>query len=145
MPWLNDVAAVLQVWFPGEEFGEALADVLLGVAEPGGRLPVTIPRQLSDTPAFTHHPGRDGRAVYGEGLLIGHRWYDAPAIPPAFGFGHGLGYTTWDLGAAQVGGEIDWGSRAQGRVRNPGQRGSGTGGEGYRAPPTRAPERVRSG
>ena len=77
MPWLDDVAAVLQVWFPGEEFGEALADVLLGVAEPGGRLPVTIPRRLADTPRSPIHPGRDGRALYGEGLLIGHRWYDA--------------------------------------------------------------------
>ena len=98
MPWLDDVAAVLQVWFPGEEFGEALADVLFGVVEPGGRLPITIPRALEDTPGVPLPPGRDDRTVYGEGLLIGHRWYDAQGIEPAFPFGHGLGYTTWELG-----------------------------------------------
>ena len=103
MPWADEVAAIMQVWFPGEEFGEALADVLFGVAEPGGRLPVTIPYHLADTPAFEHHPGRDGRAVYAEGLLIGHRWYDAQGIAPRFPFGHGLGYTTWSLGNASLG------------------------------------------
>ncbi len=122
MPWLDDVAAVLQVWFPGEEFGEALADVLLGVAEPGGRLPITIPRQLGDTPAFTHHPGRDGRAVYGEGLLIGHRWYDAKGIAPVFSFGHGLGYTEWELGVVDVVGDIESGVHVSVPVRNIGVR-----------------------
>ncbi len=102
MPWLDDVAAVLQVWFPGEEFGEALADILLGVAEPGGRLPITIPKRLSDTPAFPYYPGEHGKAMYGEGLLIGHRWYDAQHIAPAFPFGHGLGYTTWAWGDSSV-------------------------------------------
>ena len=98
MPWLDDVAAVLQVWFPGEEMGEALADVLLGVAEPGGRLPITFPRRLEDTPAFAHYPGSEGRTLYGERLLIGHRWYDATGVQPLFPFGHGLGYTEWELG-----------------------------------------------
>ena len=102
MPWLADVAAVMQVWFPGEEFGEALADVLLGVAEPGGRLPLTIPARLADTPAYAYHPGEGGLAVYGEGLLIGYRWYDAKNVEPLFAFGHGLGYTTWELGEALV-------------------------------------------
>jgi beta-glucosidase len=102
MPWLGDVAAVLQVWFPGEELGEALADVLLGVAEPGGRLPLTIPARLADTPAYPYHPGEGGIAVYGEGLLIGYRWYDAKELEPLFPFGHGLGYTTWELGEALV-------------------------------------------
>lgn len=126
MPWLDDVAAVLQVWFPGEEFGEALADVLLGIAEPGGRLPITIPRHLADTPAFAHHPGRDGRAIYGEGLLLGHRWYDARGIAPAFHFGHGLGYTNWELGTAEVTGDIATGVRVQVPVRNVGDRAGST-------------------
>lgn len=126
MPWLDDVAAVLQVWFPGEEFGEALADVLLGIAEPGGRLPITIPRQLADTPAFAHHPGRDGRAVYGEGLLIGHRWYDARDIAPMFSFGHGLGYTTWDMGTAVVSGDSAAGVRVEVPIRNVGDRAGST-------------------
>jgi len=126
MPWLGDVAAVMQVWFPGEAFGEALADMLLGVAEPGGRLPLTIPKQLSDTPAFPYHPGRDGRAEYGEGLLIGHRWYDAQSIEPAFAFGFGLGYTTWELGDATVSGEIATGVTVEVPVRNTGARAGST-------------------
>ena len=126
MPWLGEVAAVMQVWFPGEAFGEALADMLLGVAEPGGRLPLTIPRQLSDTPAFPYHPGRDGKAVYGEGLLFGHRWYDAHAIEPAFAFGFGLGYTTWRMGEAVVTGRIDDGVVVSVPVHNTGARDGAT-------------------
>ncbi len=126
MPWLDDVAAVMQVWFPGEVFGEALADMLLGIAEPGGRLPLTIPKQLSDTPAFAYHPGRNGKAIYGEGLLIGHRWYDAQGTEPAFAFGHGLGYTTWALGAATVCGEIAAGVTVSVPARNTGSRGGST-------------------
>lgn len=141
MPWLDDVASVMQVWFPGEEFGEALADVLFGVAEPGGRLPVTIPRELADTPAFAHHPGRDGRAMYGEGLLIGHRWYDAHGIAPAFSFGHGLGYTSWEMGTASVAGEIESGIRVQVPVRNTGERAGSTVVQCYIEPLTPTPGR----
>jgi beta-glucosidase len=122
MPWLHDVRAVLQVWFPGEEFGEALADVLLGAAEPGGRLPVTLPARLDDTPAFTHHPGRDGKAVYGEGLYIGYRWYDAHGIEPVFPFGHGLGYSTFAITAASVSGTPALGVTVRAVVRNTGAR-----------------------
>lgn len=92
MPWLDDVAAVVQVWFGGQELGDGLADVLTGAAEPSGRLPVTFPRRLEDTPAFLSHPGVDGRAPYDEGLFFGHRWYDARDIGVLFPFGHGLGY-----------------------------------------------------
>jgi beta-glucosidase len=72
--------------------GEALADVLTGVAEPSGRLPVTFPRKMEDTPAAETHPGRNGRAQYLEGRLIGHRWYDKTGKEPLFPFGFGLGY-----------------------------------------------------
>jgi beta-glucosidase len=118
MPWLDEVDAVVQIWFPGEELGEAVADVLLGIAEPGGRLPMTMPRDLADTPAYRHHPGRDGKAVYAEGLLIGYRWYDAQAIEPLFAFGHGLGYATFELGGAAVRGTIDDGVTVAVRVAN---------------------------
>ena len=64
---------------------------LFGVAEPGGRLPITVPRRLEDTPAFPYYPGVNDHMPYGEGLLIGHRWYDHEGIEPAFPFGHGLG------------------------------------------------------
>lgn len=126
MPWLPDVAAVMQVWFPGEAFGEALTDMLFGVAEPGGRLPLTIPMKLADTPAYPYHPGRAGRAEYGEGLLIGHRWYDAHGIEPAFAFGFGLGYTSWELGTVTVGGEIATGVTVEAAVHNTGGRAGST-------------------
>jgi beta-glucosidase len=126
MPWVDDVAAVMQVWFPGEEFGDALADMLLGVHEPGGRLPITIPVQLSDTPAFRHHPGRDGLAVYEEGLFIGHRWYDAQGITPQFPFGHGIGYTSWSMGEATLSGSIHAGVTVSVPVRNTGERDGAT-------------------
>jgi beta-glucosidase len=126
MPWADDVAAILQVWFPGEEFGEALADVLFGAAEPGGRLPITMPYRLADTPAFEHHPGRDGLAVYAEGLFIGYRWYDAQNVAPRFPFGHGLGYTTWTFGEAHVSGDPSSGVDVLVQVRNSGDRDGST-------------------
>lgn len=106
MPWLDAVASVMQIWFPGEECGDAVADMLLGDAEPGGRLPITVPRRLADTPAYLSHPGVHGRAVYGEGLFIGYRWYDARDIEPAFPFGHGLGYTSWEVTAMTISGAV---------------------------------------
>ena len=122
MPWLDDVAAVLWVWFPGEEFGAALGAVLYGDAEPGGRLPVTIPRRLDDTPAFTHYPGAHDHMAYGEGLLIGHRWYDQHGIEPLFPFGHGLGYTTWAVEPVGVQGDTASGAAVDVAVRNTGER-----------------------
>jgi beta-glucosidase len=94
MPWADDVAAVIYAWLPGQAMGEALADVLLGRAEPGGRLPVTLPVRESDCPVL-HAIPRGGRVDYAEGLLIGYRGYDAAGITPMFAFGHGLGYTEW--------------------------------------------------
>ncbi len=122
MPWLDDVAAVLQVWFPGEEFGEALADMLFGTSEPGGRLPITIPARLEDTPAFPFYPGAHDHMAYGEGLLIGHRWYDAKGIAPVFPFGHGLGYTTWEFGEMAFEGDARKGARITASVVNTGVR-----------------------
>jgi beta-glucosidase len=123
MPWLDAVPAVLQLWFPGQELGDALVDVLTGAVEPGGRLPTTFPRRLEDTPAYRHYPGEgDGRAVYGEGLFIGHRWYDRERIEPLFPFGFGLGYTTFELGMAVVAGSVDDGVTVEISVRNTGSR-----------------------
>ena len=92
MPWLDEVEAVIYAWFPGQEFGDALVDLLVGDVEPSGRLPVTLPRRIEDTPAFEHHPGRNGIAKYLEGRLIGYRWYDTVGREPLFPFGFGLGY-----------------------------------------------------
>jgi beta-glucosidase len=95
MPWANEVAAIIQAWLPGQAMGEALADVLFGDAEPGGRLPVTMPVAETDCPVLDTTPD-NGILEYREGLLIGYRGYDARGIKPLYPFGHGLGYTSWD-------------------------------------------------
>jgi beta-glucosidase len=122
MPWVADVPAILHLWFPGGQLGVALTDVLSGDSEPGGRLPVTFPRRLADTPAAEHYPGDGERAVYGEGLLVGHRWYDAMGITPLFPFGHGLGYTTFDIEPLGVTGDARTDVVVSARVANTGQR-----------------------
>ncbi len=102
MPWADQVAAIGCCWLPGQAMGEALADVLLGRAEPGGRLPVTIPFAEADCPVL-HSVPEQGRLEYTEGLLIGYRGYDRAGRAPRFAFGHGLGYTTWDYLSAAAG------------------------------------------
>lgn len=89
--------ALLWAWYPGQEAGHALADLLFGDAEPGGRLPTTFPVRLEDTPSFPFHPGRDGKAVYGEGVFAGYRHYDTKGLAPRFAFGFGLSYTRFEL------------------------------------------------
>jgi beta-glucosidase len=99
MPWADQVAAVGCCWLPGQAMGDALADVLLGRAEPGGRLPVTIPAAEADCPVL-HSVPEQGLLEYAEGLLIGYRGYDQAGTEPHFPFGHGLGYTTWEYVSA---------------------------------------------
>jgi beta-glucosidase len=94
MPWREEVAAVLIGWFPGQEAGAALADVLLGAAEPGGRLPTTWPVRLADAPVSRVVP-EDGVLRYEEGVFIGYRAWERAGTQPAYPFGHGLGYTDW--------------------------------------------------
>lgn len=98
LPWADDVAAVLQVWFGGQEMDRALADVLLGRAEPGGRLPVTVPFRVEHTPSHGNFPGENGEVRYGEGLFMGYRGFEQRAIAPRFPFGHGLSFTECELG-----------------------------------------------
>jgi beta-glucosidase len=104
MPWADEVAAIIQVWFPGQAFGEALADSLVGIVEPGGRLPVSVPRLEADSPVLGAHP-EAGDLVYAEGLLVGYRGYDRSGSEPLFCFGHGLGYTDWTYEALSVAAE----------------------------------------
>ncbi len=107
MPWLDEVRAVVQGWFGGQEAGHALADVLLGRAEPGGRLPQTFPARLEDDPVHPEHPdrqypGEDGHVEYREGLYIGYHHVDHAGLTPLFPFGFGLSYTTFELGEPQL-------------------------------------------
>jgi len=95
LPWADDVAAVLLAWFPGQEAGHALADVLLGAAEPGGRLPTTWPVAEADCPVLSTTP-TGGVLAYDEGVFIGYRAFQRADVAPRYPFGHGLGYTSWE-------------------------------------------------
>lgn len=97
MPWVDNVPAILQAWYPGEEDGNAVAAVLFGDVNPSGKLPLTFPKQLSDLPANTpeQYPGVKDQVFYTEGVFVGYRHYDANNIVPLFPFGHGLSYTTF--------------------------------------------------
>ena len=104
MPWLDQVAAVVQAWHPGQQFGEAIAAVLFGDADPGGRLPITFPATSGQGPITRpeEYPGVDGDARYDEGILIGYRWYDQHGQQPQFPFGHGLSYGDFRYGAPHL-------------------------------------------
>jgi beta-glucosidase len=130
MPWLDQVPALLQGWFPGQEAGHAFADVLLGQADPGGRLPQTFPAQLSDDPTHPEtpdrqYPGENGHVEYQEGLFIGYRHVDRAGTVPLFPFGFGLSYTGFTLSSARLSAaELEPGAtvRVKVEVQNTGQR-----------------------
>jgi beta-glucosidase len=105
MPWVVDVPAVLQMWYLGQETGNAVADVLFGDVSPSGKLPVTFPQRLEDNPAFINYPGENGQVQYGEGIFVGYRYYDKKTIAPLFPFGHGLSYTTFAYDNLRLNGE----------------------------------------
>ena len=118
MPWATDAQAVLWTWFGGQEYGDALAEVLLGEVEPGGRLPTTLPAALADVPVPL--PGVqpvEGELPYEEGALIGYRAYADRGVAPGFCFGHGLGYTTWSYDEATRNGDA-----VEVKLRNTGDR-----------------------
>jgi beta-glucosidase len=96
VPWQHRAPSVLEGWLLGQAGGSAIADVLLGDVSPSGRLAETMPVRLEDTPTIGNWPGEHGVVRYGEGLLIGYRWYDTRAVDVAYPFGHGLSYTTFD-------------------------------------------------
>ncbi len=95
MPWLDQVAGVIQAWYPGQECGNAIADVLFGEVNPSGKLPQTFPQRLEDNPAFINYPGENGRVRYGEGIFVGYRYYEKKRVEPLFPFGFGLSYTSF--------------------------------------------------
>ena len=101
MPWLEDVKAVMQVWFSGSEAGRAIGELIAGDFSPSGKLAFTFPKRLEDTPAHAFgeiaYPGDGVDEVYKEGIFVGYRWYDSQEIEPLFPFGFGLSYTTFDI------------------------------------------------
>lgn len=98
----DGAAAVVQAWFPGQEAGAAIAAVLFGDREPGGRLPTTFPHSIAALPIVPPVPEAGGHIAYGEGVLVGHRGYEAAGIAPRYPFGHGLTYTTFSYGPPAV-------------------------------------------
>jgi beta-glucosidase len=105
MDWAERARAVLIPWFGGQEMANALADVLLGDADPAGRMPTTVPIRLEHNPSYGNFPGENSEVRYGEGVLIGYRWYEARRLPVRLPFGHGLSYTSFALGEPRVSSE----------------------------------------
>ena len=134
MPWLANVPAVLENWYGGEQMGPALAALLFGDVDPSGKLPMTFPKSLADTPTAgspAQYPGvrAPGAAIrqvdYNEGLKVGYRWYEAQGIDPLFAFGHGLSYTSFEYSHLQVTPETTNGTnevRIRFRLTNTGER-----------------------
>jgi beta-glucosidase len=103
MPWVDQVAAIVEAYYPGMENGHAVANILLGKVNPSGKLPVTFPVRLEDSPAFINASYLGCREVnYGEGIFVGYRYYDKKDVAPLFPFGHGLSYTTFTYSDLKV-------------------------------------------
>jgi beta-glucosidase len=102
MPWAAEVPAIVQLWFPGMAGGEALGEVLTGLAEPGGRLPFTVPVDLADAPCDISVADPPGHLRYTERLLVGHRWYLDNGRSPRWWFGAGEGYSHYEWGPAEA-------------------------------------------
>lgn len=103
-PWDDEVAALLATFFPGQQMGGALADVLFGKVNPSGRLPLTFPADEADTPLKTpqQYPGVDGVVNYTEELLVGYRWFTSAGVTPRYAFGHGLSFTSFTYSSLRV-------------------------------------------
>ncbi|MFF3375269.1 beta-glucosidase [Streptomyces sp. NPDC002680] len=139
LPWRDEVAAVLLSWFPGQEGGAALADVLTGAREPGGRLPTTW-GALADAPVTQVTP-TDGELPYTEGVFIGYRAWEKKGKAPSYPFGHGLGYTDWTYENAEAEGSGATGVTVTVRVTNSGTRPGRETVQAYLAPTTQDPDR----
>ncbi|MFM9877013.1 MAG: glycoside hydrolase family 3 C-terminal domain-containing protein [Rhodoglobus sp.] len=118
-PWHDSVPAIVEAWLLGQAGGSAVAEVLFGVVEPGGRLAESIPYRLQDTPSYLNFPGENDVVRYGEGVFVGYRYYESVDMPVRYPFGHGLSYTVFALFDLEVSRD---GSRASVRVSNTGER-----------------------
>ncbi|MFI6346705.1 glycoside hydrolase family 3 C-terminal domain-containing protein [Streptomyces sp. NPDC050560] len=124
MPWLDSVAGVFEGFYPGQQIGTAMAELIFGDVNPSGKLPVTFPKSLRDVPANTpaRWPGTGGEVDYSEGLDVGYRWYDAQDIAPLYPFGYGLSYTTFGYSDLDVGALSGGTAKVTATVRNTGSR-----------------------
>jgi beta-glucosidase len=147
--WLAKVPALLQAWYPGQEGGHAVAGVLLGKVNPGGKLPFTWEKRWEDIAAFGHYPGADGHADYAEGIFVGYRWFDHKGIAPLFPFGFGLSYTTFKYDGLRITPTANnHGYAVSFRITNTGARAGAEVAQIYVAPPShtkieRAPRELK--
>jgi beta-glucosidase len=94
--WIAQVPAIVDMWYGGQEGGNAIADVLFGEANPSGKLPVSFVKAWKDSPAYGHYPGENLEVQYAEGIYVGYRYFDTKKVEPLFPFGYGLSYTKFD-------------------------------------------------
>jgi len=148
MPWLNQVNAVLQMWWPGDEGGWATANILLGKVNPAGRLPFTWAKRLQDYAATDPaHPERSAKGVNGtttfsEGVQVGYRWFDKQKVAPLFAFGFGLSYTSFAYSKLKAIPAADGGLEVSFEIRNTGGLGGDEVPQVYLGPPSQHPKGV---
>lgn len=149
LPWIRQVKAVLEMWWPGDEGGWSTANLLLGKVSPGGRLPVTWARRLADYPASDpRFPERsaqsvDGRTVYSEGVNVGYRWFDKENIKPLFPFGYGLSYARFAYSHLRVNKAADGGLDVHVTISNTGRINADAVPQVYLGAPSRIPAGVQ--
>ncbi|PAV23475.1 glycoside hydrolase family 3 [Pyrrhoderma noxium] len=97
MPWIKDVKSVIHAWYSGNEAGNGIADIVLGKKNPSGKLPLTFPVRIEDTPSYLSFGSENGHVVYSEDLFVGYKYYQSRKITPLFSFGYGLSYTEFEL------------------------------------------------
>ncbi len=148
LPFADRVPAIIESWLLGQAGGGAVADVLYGAVNPSGKLAETVPVRLEDNPSFGNFPGEFGHVRYGEGLLVGYRWYDAKGLDVTFPFGHGLSYTTFEYTGATAEVGADGGIVVRLDVTNSGDRDGREVVQVYVAPTTsivqRAPRELKA-
>lgn len=118
MPWKDGPAAIVQAWYQGQENGNALADILFGAVNPSGKLPLTFPERIEDHGSFEWYPdARTDKVTYGEGILVGYRWFDAKDIQPLWSFGFGLSYTSFKVVNVRIEDDLTGDDKAITRVK----------------------------
>ncbi|MCX7799360.1 MAG: glycoside hydrolase family 3 C-terminal domain-containing protein [Fimbriimonadales bacterium] len=132
--WVGRVPALLHAWYPGQEGGQAIAEILLGLVNPSGKLPTTWERRFEDLPAAKNYPGRNGSVRYEEGWRVGYRFFDSSGVKPLFAFGHGLSYTRFEYSGLRVLRSAE-GVKVRFRLRNAGARAGKEAAQVYVVPP----------
>jgi len=121
MPWLDEVAAVVEAYYPGQQGGDAIARVIFGDVNPSGKLPETFPKRIQDNPSYGFFPGQKRHVSYGEGIYVGYRHYDTKGIEPLFPFGYGLSYTEFEYSNLRIEQDRDGTVRVTLDVKNVGK------------------------